>query len=112
MIEVQDFDFTEDIKTRLNFQIQKIFNLKIKEYFENNILHGTILAYNGSTAPTGAVEADGSEVAKATYPKIYAAVGDINGAAVDPTNNFLLPDWSGQALPANHIWIIVEDYVL
>lgn len=55
---------------------------------------GTILEFAGSVLPTGFLWADGAEVAKATYPAMWTAMGETHlyGTAGDPTNNFLLPD--------------------
>ena len=52
---------------------------------------GGLINFGGVTAPAGFLVCDGTEVAKATYPDLYGAIGDVWGVAVDPLN-FVLPD--------------------
>ena len=56
---------------------------------------GTILAYGGSSAPTGYLLCNGSEVAKTTYADLYAVIGDAFGTASDNTK-FKLPDFTNK----------------
>lgn len=58
---------------------------------------GTISAYGGSTAPTGYLLCNGSEVSKTTYADLYAVIGDAFGTASDNTK-FKLPDLRGEFL--------------
>jgi len=51
---------------------------------------GSIVPYGGSTAPSGWLLCDGSELLKANYPDLYAAIGDDYGTPSD-TDHFVLP---------------------
>lgn len=56
---------------------------------------GAITAYAATTAPSGWLLCDGSVVAQATYPALYALIGHSFGA--DPGGgNFTLPDLRGR----------------
>lgn len=57
---------------------------------------GVIQMFAGATAPAGWLFCDGSEVAAADYPLLYAVIGDTYGAASD-ASHFLLPDLRGRA---------------
>ena len=57
---------------------------------------GMIVAYGGSTAPTGWLACDGSTVAKADYPALHAAIGATWGAGGETT--FVLPNLVGRTL--------------
>lgn len=59
---------------------------------------GTIQAYGGTDDPNGWLICDGREVSKATYNRLYAAIGDFFGTPIDPVNNFVIPDLRGQFL--------------
>jgi len=50
---------------------------------------GTITLYGGSAAPAGWLKCDGTAVLKATYPALYAVIGNRYGTGTDTT--FLLP---------------------
>lgn len=68
----------------------------IDSYDTENILYadmpiGTIVPFGGAGAPTMFLLCDGSEVAKASYPELYAVIGDVFGTASDATL-FRLPD--------------------
>lgn len=56
---------------------------------------GEIKMWAGNTIPKGWLSCDGAEVSKATYPKLYQAIGDLWGT---PTNssNFMLPNLNGR----------------
>lgn len=54
---------------------------------------GTIIDYAGSSLPVGYLLCDGSEVAQATYPALYAVLGTLWGVAVNPAN-FVLPNFA------------------
>ncbi|NBB17563.1 hypothetical protein GVN21_19550 [Caulobacter sp. SLTY] len=56
---------------------------------------GTIDMWGGATVPAGALHCDGAEVLKATYPALYAAIGDNWGVASD-ADHFVLPDLRGR----------------
>lgn len=56
---------------------------------------GRIEMWGGSAAPAGTLECDGSEVLKAVYPALWAAIGDTWGDASDG-DHFVLPDLRGR----------------
>lgn len=51
---------------------------------------GSVFWYAAESAPAGYLACDGSSVAKADYPELYAVIGDTFGAGTDTT--FQLPD--------------------
>ncbi len=54
---------------------------------------GMFMDFGGSTVPSGWLYCDGSEVSQATYPNLYAAIGNTWGTAA--AGNFKLPDFRG-----------------
>jgi microcystin-dependent protein len=56
---------------------------------------GAMVAYGGSTAPTGWLLCDGSAVSRSTYAGIFSALGTKYGAG-DGSNTFNLPDFRGR----------------
>lgn len=56
---------------------------------------GFIQLFAGSTPPTGWLICDGSEVAVADYPLLYAVIGDTYGTPSD-SDHFRLPDFMGR----------------
>ena len=56
---------------------------------------GEVKMWAGNTIPKGWLPCDGSEVSKATYPKLYAAIGDLWGTPTD-SSNFMLPNLNGR----------------
>jgi microcystin-dependent protein len=52
---------------------------------------GAILAYGGSSAPTGFLIGDGSAISRATYAALFAVLGTTYGAG-DGSTTFNLPD--------------------
>jgi microcystin-dependent protein len=58
---------------------------------------GEIIAFAGTVSPKpNWLLCNGAEVAQATYPDLYAVIGDTYGAA--SVGNFLLPDLRGRSL--------------
>jgi microcystin-dependent protein len=57
---------------------------------------GLIVGFAGTVAPTGWLLCDGSQVAKATYPDLWALLGTTYGAATSTL--FTLPDSRGRTL--------------
>jgi microcystin-dependent protein len=51
---------------------------------------GQVITFAGTAAPTGTLLCDGSEVLRADYPRLFAAIGETYGAATDPAK-FMLP---------------------
>lgn len=52
-----------------------------------------IMAWPGSSVPSGWLECNGQSVSSVTYPKLYASIGTTFGG--DGSPNFCLPDLSG-----------------
>ena len=52
---------------------------------------GTIINYGGVTPPSGFIVCDGTEQLKATYPYLYAAIGDAWGTG-STSDHFVLPN--------------------
>ncbi len=52
---------------------------------------GTIFGYGGTTAPSGWLICDGSEVSRTTFAALFAVLADRYGAGITP-NTFNLPD--------------------
>jgi len=61
-----------------------------------SIPSGTILPYGGSSAPTGFLMVDGSVYAQATYPNLYAKIGDQYNTGGEGGGNFRVPDMQGR----------------
>ena len=55
---------------------------------------GVIVAYGAASAPSGWLLCDGATPAQATYPALYAAIGNTFGS--DAGGNFTLPDLRGR----------------
>lgn len=70
-----------------------------KDVVASNLI-GEIKQYAGATVPTGWLECDGSEVAVADYPLLYAAIGDLWGTPSD-SDHFILPNFKGK-VPVGH----------
>lgn len=58
---------------------------------------GIILAYGGTTVPSGYLLCDGSAVSRTAYADLYAAVGNAFGSG-DGSTTFNLPDFRGRFL--------------
>ncbi len=58
---------------------------------------GTVMAYAGSTAPTGWIFCDGSAVSRSTYATLFAAIGTTYGSGNGSTT-FNLPDLRGRTI--------------
>jgi microcystin-dependent protein len=58
---------------------------------------GSIMAYVGTTAPTGYLLCDGSTVSRTTYSALFAVIGTTHGAGNGSTT-FHLPDYRGRFL--------------
>ncbi|MEM3097395.1 MAG: tail fiber protein, partial [Nitrososphaerales archaeon] len=56
---------------------------------------GTILSYGGSTAPSGWLLCDGSEVSRTTYSALFNVIGETYGVG-DGSTTFNLPDLRGR----------------
>lgn len=63
---------------------------------ENGVPVGTIIAFGGSTVPTGWLACDGASVSSSNYPKLFAAIGTSWGdGSTWGTGDFNLPDMRG-----------------
>lgn len=58
---------------------------------------GTIVAFAGSTAPSGWLLCDGTQVSRSTYATLYSVVANAYGSG-DGTTSFHLPDLRGRFL--------------
>lgn len=56
---------------------------------------GAIMAYGGSSAPTGYLLCDGSAVSRSTYGALFTAIGTTFGSG-DGSTTFNLPDYRGR----------------
>ena len=56
---------------------------------------GTVITFAGATAPSGYLACDGTDVSRATYDDLYAAIGDTYGSG-DGASTFGLPDLRGE----------------
>lgn len=83
-----DADEIFDVKKSLNDNWDKI-DASIAKLFPA-MPTGTISWLASETIPDGFLKCDGSSVAKADYPELYAVIGDTFGAGTDTT--FQLPD--------------------
>ncbi len=60
---------------------------------------GAIMAYGAAATPTGWLDCDGAAVSSATYPKLFAAIGDTWGDGGDGAGPlFNVPDLNGRIL--------------
>ncbi len=62
-----------------------------------NLPAGTIVHFANKTAPEGYLECDGDVVSRATYPELFAAIGEYFGKG-DGETTFGLPDLRGEFL--------------
>jgi len=56
---------------------------------------GTVLAYAGTSAPSGWLTCDGTAVSRSTYAALYTAIGVAHGYG-DNSTTFNLPDYRGR----------------
>jgi len=69
----------------------------LKSYFDTlYVATGTVVDFAGSTAPTGWLLCDGSEVSRTTYAALFAVIGTTYGSG-DGSTTFNLPDARGKA---------------
>lgn len=64
-------------------------------FVQNAVPAGSVLAYAGPIPPAGWLLADGSNVSRTTYAKLFAAIGTTYGAG-DGSTTFKLPDLRGE----------------
>lgn len=58
---------------------------------------GSVMAFAGTSAPTGYLNCDGSAVSRTTYSDLFAAIGITHGQG-DNSTTFNLPDYRGRFL--------------
>lgn len=58
---------------------------------------GAVVAYGGTSAPTGFLMCDGTAVSRATYSALFTAIGTAHGTG-DGSTTFNLPDYRGRFL--------------
>ena len=58
---------------------------------------GSVMAYAGTTAPTGYLVCDGTAVSRSTYSALFTAIGEAHGEG-DNSTTFNLPDYRGRFL--------------
>lgn len=58
---------------------------------------GSVLPFAGSSAPTGYLVCDGTQVSRTTYAALFAAIGTAHGNG-NGTTTFHLPDYRGRFL--------------
>jgi microcystin-dependent protein len=68
---------------------------KVSPQISIDVPVGTILAYGGSTAPTGYLLCQGGEFNRADYPALYAVIADSFGEG-NGTTTFNAPDFRGR----------------
>jgi len=61
----------------------------------NSYRTGEVFYHAGSTAPAGAMKANGAAVSRTTYAALFAAIGTVFGAG-DGSTTFNLPDLRGE----------------
>jgi microcystin-dependent protein len=61
------------------------------------IPYGMVVAFAGTTAPSGWLICDGSAVSRTTYASLFAAIGTVHGSG-DGSTTFNLPDYRGRFL--------------
>lgn len=64
----------------------------IQQVLDASVPSGVISAYAGTTAPTGYLLCDGSEVSQVTYAALYAVCGTAYNTGGEAVGNFRLPD--------------------
>jgi microcystin-dependent protein len=84
-----------DYVTIYDGELQAVPYAKAADRANNGTPAGTVISFAGASAPAGYLVCDGSTVASAAYPELYAAIGTLWGG--DATN-FNLPDLRGQFL--------------
>lgn len=88
--QIQDLSVSED-----KIIDSSVTKDKIEE--SQQLPPGVIMPYVSSTAPTGWLYCDGSEVSRTTYADLYAIIGDSHGEG-DGSTTFHIPDYRGRFL--------------
>ncbi|HDC4367559.1 TPA: tail fiber protein [Enterobacter cloacae] len=72
-------------------------NISDETYNPNNDMVGAVVGFAMNSAPTGWLSADGSEVSRVTYARLFSRIGTIYGPG-NGTTTFNLPDYRGEFL--------------
>ena len=70
---------------------------------DHGVPAGTIVGFGGTTPPAGWLMCNGALLTTATYPELYAAIGDANGYETLGTD-FYLPDARGSVSTRGRWW--------
>lgn len=63
-------------------------------YFTSLAPSGAVMAFAGTTAPSGWLLCDGSTISRSTYANLFSAIGTAHGIG-DGSTTFVLPDYRG-----------------
>jgi microcystin-dependent protein len=66
-------------------------------FFENLIAPGTVVAFPGTTPPSGWLLCDGSAISRTAYPRLFQAISTKHGYG-DNDTTFNIPDYRGRFL--------------
>ena len=95
--------------SRILGDFEGTFSAKVQSSIQNSIVGinptGAIIAYGGSSAPTGWLLCNGQAVDRTTYASLYAVTGDTHGAG-DGSTTFNLPDYNNSGFAGPQIYII------
>lgn len=69
-----------------------ISNEFVQQFVQQFVPVGAVIFFPYNASAEGWLVANGQEVSKATYPKLFALCGTNFGTASNPTDNFKLPD--------------------
>lgn len=62
----------------------------------SGFVSGMITPFGGTTAPTGFLMCDGSQVSQTTYASLFAVIGTTYNSSTPTAGNFFLPDLRGR----------------
>lgn len=82
----------------LLFSVSALAQTKVDLAIQGALVpEGAVMAFARVSCPTGWLAADGSQVSRTTYSKLFAAVSTIHGTG-NGTTTFHLPDYRGRFL--------------
>jgi len=85
------------------------FEIATTQFVQNIVPAGVILPFAGTTTPFGYFTCDGSELSRATYSKLFEAIGTTYGAG-DGVNTFNIPNTSHRVLWGAGTWDVGDTY--
>lgn len=68
-----------------------------EDWLRSVVPAGTVIAFAGTTPPTGWLLCNGSAISRTTYSALFAAIGSAHGSG-DGSTTFHLPDYRGRFL--------------